>query len=78
MTRCVDNIDSVVLPETGGRRGRDGDPALLLLLHPVHSGGSLMNLTELVAAASVIENPLRRGGFSGINMRDDPDITNFV
>ena len=78
VTRRVDNINLVVLPETGGRRGRNGNPALLLLLHPVHSGGSLMNLTELMTAAGIIENPLRRGGFSGINMRDDPDITNLV
>jgi hypothetical protein len=37
-----------------------------------------MNLTELMAAAGVIENSLRRGSFSGINMRNDPDITNLV
>src|SRR3546814_1336778 len=33
-------------PERGGRGGRDGDAALLLLLHPVHGGGTVVRSEE--------------------------------
>src|SRR5690242_17787561 len=32
----VDDVDADVAPVAGGRRGGDGDAALLLLRHPVH------------------------------------------
>jgi len=35
--------------------GGDGDAALLLLLHPVHRGGALVDLTDLVVDAGVEE-----------------------
>ena len=45
----VDDVEALAVPE-GGRRGRrDGDAALLLLLHPVHGGRALMDFADLVA-----------------------------
>src|SRR5512138_2735299 len=44
----VDDVQPVIAPEGGGRGGRDGDAALALLLHPVHDGGALMDLADLV------------------------------
>ena len=32
----VNDVDLVLLPETGGSSGGNGNTALLLLLHPVH------------------------------------------
>ena len=46
----VDDVDAVVVPVAGRRGGRDGDAALLLLLHPVHRGRALVDLTDLVGA----------------------------
>src|SRR5205823_5282181 len=52
VARGVDDVDGVVdavdRPVTGGRGRRDGDAALLLLLHPVHGGSAVMDLTDLV------------------------------
>ena len=36
----VDDVDAVARPLAGGRGRGDGDAALLLLLHPVHGGGT--------------------------------------
>ena len=36
------------LPEGGGSSRGNGDTTLLLLLHPVHGGGTVMYLTNLV------------------------------
>ncbi len=44
----VDDVDAMVLPGSGGRGRGDRDAALLLLLHPVHGGGALVHLAELV------------------------------
>src|SRR6478609_3244099 len=53
VTRGVDNVDLVVLPPAGRRGRRDRDAALLLLLHPVHRGSALVDLTDLVGDAGV-------------------------
>jgi hypothetical protein len=62
-------------PETGrGRRG-DGDTALLFLLHPVHGGGAIMDLSDLVGDTGVEEHTLGGSRFTGIDMRHDANIT---
>src|SRR3546814_7370225 len=48
------------LPEAGRRGRRDRDPALLLLLHPVHGGGALMDLADLVGLAGIIKRSAER------------------
>ena len=74
----IDNVDSMVAPLRGRRGGRDRDPALLLLRHPVHRGGALVDLAHLVGAAGVVEDPLRRRRLAGVDVRHDPDVADAV
>ena len=78
MARRINNIDLMVLPETSCRRRGNGDPPLLLLLHPVHGGITIVHFANLVAFARVIENALSRCGFTRIDMCDDPNIPCFL
>ena len=73
----VDDVDRVVLPLAGGRGGRDRDAALLLLRHPVHRGGALVDLTDLVVDAGVVEDPLGRRGLARVDVRHDPDVADL-
>ena len=75
MSGSVDDVDAVILPETGGGRRSDGDTPLLLLHHPVHRGRAVMHFTQLVRLACVEKNPFGRRGLSCINVRHDTDIT---
>ena len=70
----VDDVDGVVLPHAGGGRGGDGDPPLLLLLHPVHGGAALVDLADLVVAPGVVEDPLGGRGLAGVDVGHDPDV----
>ena len=74
VARGIDDVDAVVAPIAGGRRRRDGDAAFLLLDHPVHGGGALMHLTDLIVDAGVVENALGRRRLTGIDVRHDADI----
>ena len=74
VTRGVDDVDPGVAPLTGGRSGGDGDPALLLLDHPVHGGGALVDLAHLVVLARVVEDPLGRRGLARVDVGHDPDV----
>ena len=64
VARGVDDVDAVLVatcpcrPERGRGSGRDGDAALLLLLHPVHGGLAVVDLADLVDYAGVEEDPL--------------------
>ena len=77
----VDDIDAVLvelgihaLPETGGRRRGNGNTPLLLLLHPVHGGRTIVHLTNLVGQAGVEKNALGGRGFTRVHVRTDTDI----
>ena len=70
----VDDVQPLVAPEAGGRGGGDRDATLLLLLHPVHGGGALMDLADLVRLAGVIEDPLGGRGLAGIDVGHDAEV----
>ena len=78
VARRVDDVDPDVAPEAGGRGRRDGDPALLLLLHPVHDGGAFMDLTDLVRDSGIEEDPFGRGRLPGIDVGHDADIPDSI
>ena len=70
----VDDVDPGVAP-AAGRRGRgDGDPALLLLDHPVHDGAALVDLADLVGAPRVVQDALGRGRLARVDVGHDPDV----
>src|SRR5262249_46565497 len=71
----VDDVETLAVPERGGRSRSDGDAALLLLLHPVHRRGTFVHFADLVALAGVIEDALGRGGLPGVDMPHDTEVT---
>ena len=77
VTRSVDDIDARVAPHGGGGGRRDRDAALLLLDHPVHGCSALVHLADFVSAAGVIEDALRRRGFTRVDVSHDPDVSRF-
>jgi hypothetical protein len=70
----IDDVDSVIVPETGGRSRGDRDATLLLLLHPVHGGRAIMNFAYFVRYTGVKQNPFCSRSFASINMGHDTDI----
>src|SRR5215471_17022549 len=73
----IDDVDRVVTPGRGGRGGRDRDAALLLLLHPVHGRGALMDFTDLVVDAGVEQDALGSRSLARVDMRHDPDVADL-
>jgi hypothetical protein len=59
----VDNIDLKIFPKAGGGGRGDGDPPVLLLLHPVHGGHSVVHFADFVGLTGVVEDPFSGGGF---------------
>src|SRR5690606_32157263 len=61
-------------PEGRGGGGGDRDAALLLLLHPVHGRGAVMDFADLVRLACVEEHAFGGRGLTGVDMRHDTEI----
>ena len=78
MARGVNDVDLVLVPETGGGSRGNGDTALLLLLHPVHGGSTVVHLTNLVSDTRVEQDALSSGGLTGVNVRHDADVANLI
>jgi hypothetical protein len=81
VARGVDDVDAVLgkiaghaLPEGGGRGRGDRDAAFLFLLHPVHRGGAVVHLADLVIDAGVEQDALGGGRFAGIDVGTDADV----
>jgi len=75
VTRGVDNVDTVVVPSTGGSGRGNGNTTFFFLFHPVHGGSSLMDLTDFVGLSSVVKDTFGCGGLSGINVSHDTNVT---
>ena len=74
----VNDVDLGVMPEGGGRGGGNGNAALLLLLHPVHGGGAVVDLADLVGLAGVVKDALGRRRLAGIDVGHDADVANLA
>ena len=59
-------------------RGGDGDPPLLLLLHPIHRSGALVDLADFMEPSRIVEHPFRRRRLTGVDMRHDTDIAQVL
>jgi len=77
VARSIDDIDSVPLPKAGRRRRCNRDPAFLLLLHPVHRGGSFVDLANFVRFPRVEKNSFSGGGLPCIDVGNDSDVAIF-
>src|SRR5215469_1919728 len=71
---CIDDVDADVAPEACGSGRRDGDTALLLLLHPVHRGGAFVHFADTVRDARIKKDALSRSGLAGIDVGHDADV----
>ena len=71
-------IDDAALPLAGGHRRGDGDAPFLLLGHPVHDRGAVVDFAHLVGAAGVIEDALREGGLPRVDVGNDADIADLL
>ena len=61
-------------PETGRRRGGDGDTTLAFLLHPVGDRGAFMHFADLVDRAGVEKNALRERRLARIDVGGNADV----
>ncbi len=75
VARRVDDVDAVIVPETGGRGRGDRNAALLLLCHPIHRRGAFVHLAHLIGPAGIIQDALSGRRFTGIDMGHDADVS---
>ena len=82
VTRGVDDVDTGLgelvlgsLPVAGGSSGGNSDTALLLLGHPVHGSRTLVGFTDLIVHTGIIQDTLRSGGLTCINVSHNADIS---
>ena len=79
MTGSIDDIYFVLLviffPEYGCSCGSNCDTTFLFLHHPVHSSSAIMNLSDAVVYAGIIQNTLSRRGFTRVDVRHNADVS---
>ena len=71
----INDVDADIAPGASRRGGRNGDTALLFLLHPVHRGSAFVDLSDAMGSAGIKKDALGGRGLSGINVRHDADVS---
>ena len=77
MSGSINNVEAVIVPKTGGSSGLNRNAALLLLIHEVSRGSTVVYLSGLVDLTGELEDTLGGCCFTGINVGEDPDISVF-
>src|SRR3989344_7957232 len=88
MSGSINDVEAVLVgsisphvcwvPEARNRGGGDSDATLTLLLHPISYRVALMHLAYSMALASVVENALRRGRFTRIDVGNYSKIAHLL
>ena len=73
--RGVNDVETMIVPETGGRSRLNGDSALFFLIHEIRGGFAVMNLTCFVDFTGQFENTLRSCGLAGIYVGENTYIS---
>jgi hypothetical protein len=68
----------MTVPLTAGRSRLNSNSALLLLIHEVGRGGTIVHFADFMDFAGELQNTLGSGGFTGINMGKNADVAIFV
>ena len=75
----VDEVDligfSVIMPEGRSSSRGNGDTPFLLLNHPVHCSGTLMNLSDTMSLSRIIKYTFRRRRLSGVDVGHYADVS---
>src|SRR5690606_16001161 len=71
----IDDVEAMPLPEAGGGGGLNGDAALSFLRHEVHGGLALVHFAELVNFTGELEDALGGGGFAGVYVGENADVS---
>ncbi len=78
VSRGVDQVDLifivVIFPECGGSGRGDCDASFLLLFHPVHGSGTIVNLADLVCQTGIEEDTLGSSCLAGVDVGHNADI----
>ena len=82
VTWGVDDVNTVfwvlvtrTRPVTGSCSRSDSNTTLLLLLHPVHSSGTVMGITDFIVYTCIIQDTLGSSSFTSIDVCHDADIS---
>ncbi len=78
MAGRIDEVDAVVLPESGRRGGGNRDSPFLFLLHPVHRRGAIVDFSDFMDFSSMVQHTFAGRRLTGVDVGHDADITRFV
>jgi len=68
----------MTIPEARRRGGLNRDAALLLLLHEIGGGRTIVHLADFVDLAGELEDTLGGRRLAGVHVREDADVSVFT
>ncbi len=75
MSGRINNVNLMVIPEAGRGSSGDRDTTLPFLIHPIHSGGAVMNFAHAMDLLGIKKDTFSCSCLTGINMSDDTDVS---
>ena len=73
--RGINQIDTMVAPETCRCRRSNCNTTFLFLFHPIHCRGAVMHFANFICFSGIEQNTFRSCGFTGIDVCHNADIS---
>ena len=74
----IDDVDTMVVPVSGGCSRSDGNTSLLFLNHPVHGGAAIVGFTDFIVNTGIVKDTFGCGSLSCVDVSHDTDITGHL
>ena len=77
MSRSIDDVKAVILPEAGNSGRLNGNTTFCLLFHEVCGGLAIVYFTGFVNHAGQLQDTFGCSGLTGVNVSEDADVSVF-
>ena len=74
----IDDVDTMVIPVSGGCSRSDGNTSLLFLNHPVHGGAAIVGFTDFIVNTGIVKDTFGCGSLSCVDVSHDTDISGHL
>ena len=74
----IDDVDTMVVPVSGGCSRSDGDTSLLFLNHPVHGSATIVGFTDFIVNTGIVKDTFGCGSLSCVDVSHDTDISGHL
>ena len=74
----VNNVKLAIFPHAVNSGRRNRNTSFTFLVHPVGYGRTIVRFTDFVYLSGIVQDTFGSGGLTGVNVRNNTNVTDFI